>query len=118
MSSITITDPAALTAAIAFAEANGCLDELARGLLRLLQTASVGMTRDSHRIGEIGKDFAPHSFTFAIWDGAQTRPNMVLAGGLIYAGPSAPGDGSFPSLSVDLGYVTGQRAKHSWNLHT
>jgi hypothetical protein len=61
-------------------------------------------------------DFAPHSFTFAHYllpaftsDG---KRKFMFNGGLIYSGPGAPGDGSFPSLTVNLGDGTG------WFCHT
>jgi hypothetical protein len=118
MSSIRITDPVGLREAIEFAQKAGCLDQLGRDLCRLFQMLTVGMTKDNERNAELCSDFAPLSLRFAIWDGERSRANLVLNGGWIYAGPSAPGDGSFPSLSVDLSYVTGQRPTHSWNVHT
>lgn len=118
MNTITITDPVGLREAVNFAQAAGCVDELGRGLVRLFQTLTVGMTEHSKRTAEIGKDFAPHSFTFCIWDGERLRSNVVLVGGLIYAGPTAPGDGSAPSFSVDLAWAMGERPAHSWSIHT
>jgi hypothetical protein len=125
MSAIYISDPASLRKAIEFAEKAGCLDQFARDFVRLMQTISVGMTNQNNVVAEVGQDFAPHSFTFAIWRDVQlrydvrpTRANLLLNGGWIYAGPGAPGDGSFPSLSVDLSWVSGQRPQHSWNIHT
>jgi hypothetical protein len=60
------------------------------------------------------KDFAPHSFSFALFklptDDHERR--MSFNGGLIYSGPECPGDGSFPSLSVNLHSDTG------WFIHT
>lgn len=84
---ITFTDPLGLHDVIAFAEVNHCTDELGRGLVRLLRTMTDSMTYNAHqqrRTAEIGKDFAPHSFTFCIWEGERLRSNVVLAGGLIY----------------------------------
>jgi hypothetical protein len=118
MSEIILTDPIGLREAIAFAEANGCLDQLGFGLIRLLQTLTVGMTKDDERTAELGSDFAPYSQRFCVWDGARQQSNVVLAGGWIYDGPSAPGDGSFPSLSVNLARLMGNAPTHSWNVHT
>jgi len=118
MSDIVISDPVALRDAIQFAEDQGCTDQLARGLLNLLRSLTVGMTREGQRHAMVYKDFAPHSFTFAIWDGDKSRVNLVMNGGLVYDGPTAPGDGSFPSLSVNLNRIAGTAPKHSWNVHT
>lgn len=118
MSHILITDPAGLREAIAFAENAGCIDQLGRDLVNLFRVLTVGMTKENDRKAELGTDFAPHSFSFAIWEGVKDRQHLVLNGGWIYAGPGAPGDGSFPSFSVNLSYVMGQSPKHSWTIHT
>jgi hypothetical protein len=69
----------------------------------------------------LGKDFAPHSFTFATYgpppprgerSGAHGNRTLWLHGGLIYQGPACPADGSFPSLCVSLAEGNG------WFLHT
>jgi hypothetical protein len=61
----------------------------------------------------LGKDFAPHSFSFALYrPGAKDARKFVLNGGLIYQGPTSPADGSFPSLTVSLSSGTG------WFCHT
>lgn len=118
MSTLIISDPVGLRDAIVFAQNAGCTDQLGRDLVKLLQVLTVGMTKDGDRKAELGTDFAPLSFSFAIWDGSGREQRLVLNGGWIYAGPDAPGDGSGPSFSVDLGWATGQRPTHSWNVHT
>jgi hypothetical protein len=69
----------------------------------------------------LGKDFAPHSFTFATYgpppprgerSGAKPNRKLMIHGGLIYQGPSAPGDGSFQTLCVSL------TPDNGWFLHT
>ena len=61
----------------------------------------------------LGKDFAPHSFSFAIYrPGPKDGRKFVFNGGLIFQGPSQPADGSFPSLTVSLSSGTG------WFCHT
>jgi hypothetical protein len=114
MSEITITDPAGLRAAIDFAEQAGCTDQLGRDLIRLLRTLTVGMTKDNDRKAVLGSDFAPFSMRFAIFDGER----FIFNGGWVYDGPGAPGDGSFPSLTVNIGRLSGGRSVHSWNVHT
>jgi hypothetical protein len=51
-------------------------------------------------------DFALHSFSFAhYWLPDSTgdgKRQLWLNGGLIYSGPTSPGDGSFPALTVNL----------------
>jgi hypothetical protein len=61
-------------------------------------------------------DFAPHSFSFVRYilpafsnDGTR---KFLYNGGLIYQGPGAPGDGSFPSLTVSAAEGSG------WFCHT
>lgn len=118
MSKIIITDPVGLRDAIEFAQKAGCVDQLGRDLVKLLQVLTVGMTETNDRHAELSSDFAPLSQRFAIWEGARDREHLVLNGGWIYAGPGAPGDGSAPSFSVDLSWAMGQRPTHSWNVHT
>ena len=63
---------------------------------------------------QLSYDFAPHSFSFGVYalpDGEKPR-RKYLHGGLIYQGPNAPADGSFPSLTVSLSTGTG------WFCHT
>jgi hypothetical protein len=61
-------------------------------------------------------DFAPHSFSFSHYllpdSTGDGKRQFSYNGGLIYQGPSCPGDGSFPSLSVSLNSGTG------WFCHT
>jgi hypothetical protein len=61
-------------------------------------------------------DFAPHSFCFAIYalpdSTGDGKRQLWFNGGLIYQGPGAPADGSFPSLTVSLAPGTG------WFCHT
>jgi hypothetical protein len=118
MSQIIISDPVGLREAIEFAQKAGCVDQLGRDLIKLLQVLTVGMTKDGDRKAELGSDFAPLSLRFAIWDGELSRETMLLNGGWIYAGPGAPGDGSGPSFSCDLSWAMGQRPVYSWNVHT
>ena len=64
----------------------------------------------------LGHDFAPHSFAFAHYVppkfAANGQRSFWFNGGPIFQGPSCPGDGSFPSLSVSLTPGTG------WFCHT
>ena len=61
----------------------------------------------------LGSDFAPHSFSFAMYrPGVKDARKLVFNGGLIFQGPSQPADGSFPSLTVSLNSGTG------WFCHT
>ena len=61
----------------------------------------------------LGYDFAPHSFAFAMFrPGPGEARKFIYNGGLIFQGPSCPGDGSFPSLTVSLSSGTG------WFCHT
>lgn len=64
-------------------------------------------------------DFAPMSFAFDLVQvkSGETDYSRVYNGGLIYHGPGAPGDGSAPSLSVDLDYLANP-GKHNWGIHT
>ena len=121
MSKIVFTDPEALAEIIRFAQDNNCAEQLGLDLLRLIQCVTIGMTKDGIRQAEIGKDFAPHSMSWCVWNGEPDRKNVVLVGGWIYEGPGVPSDGSFPSLTVNLESITGSRAdrpKHRWLVHT
>jgi DNA-directed RNA polymerase subunit RPC12/RpoP len=61
----------------------------------------------------LGRDFAPHSFSFAMYrPGVKDARKFIFNGGLIFQGPSQPADGSFPSLTVSLSSGTG------WFCHT
>lgn len=127
---IVITDPLKLREAIHFAHQNSCVDELGRGVLRLLHLLTSSMVEEGEKpaersvTAEMGYDFAPLSFSFLItygeldWHRPQDRNAYGLVGGFIYHGPTSPGDGSGPAFSVDLGWVTGQSPKHSWSIHT
>ena len=61
-------------------------------------------------------DFAPQSFSFCHFTlPAHTKTGKRerwFNGALIYSGPGCPGDGSFPSLTVNLHNHTG------WFCHT
>jgi hypothetical protein len=61
-------------------------------------------------------DFAPHSFGFSHFVlpayASSGKRTFSYNGGLIYSGPGCAGDGSFPSLCVNLGDGTG------WFCHT
>jgi hypothetical protein len=89
-----------------------------------MQGAGGKPREDTSVTAEISYDFAPHSMGFAIWHDAPLewyrpeRAKLALNGGFIYHGPSSPGDGSFPALSVSLDYVSGNAPKHSWSIHT
>lgn len=121
---ILISDPVQLVTAIHFARENGCEKELAVKFLHLLEICASGMWQKTvdgviepsagEQKAEIGYDFAPYSFSFVMLHDGKRDMN----GGFIYAGPGAPGDGSFPSLSVNLSYVTGNAPTHSWSIHT
>jgi hypothetical protein len=68
---------------------------------------------DAHNQVVLGYDFAPHSFSFALFrPGPKDERKFRFNGGLIFQGPSCPGDGSFPSLTVSL--VGG----NGWFCHT
>ena len=121
MNRLTFENPEALVEIIQFARQNNCLDQLAAGLLQMLQCATIGMSKTSQRSAVVAKDFAPHSLTWCLWNGCPARQNVVLAGGLIYEGPGVPGNGSSPALSVNLETATGQHdpaTKHQWRVHT
>jgi hypothetical protein len=129
MQRIIIDDPVRLRQAIAFAESVGAADELARGLLRLLNLAASFMVTSNgdgqtSRVdydveAKIGYDFAPHSFGwYVLRKDAGGKEQIVINGGFIYHGPTSPGDGSFPALSVSLDHVMGNAPTHSWSIHT
>ncbi len=69
----------------------------------------------------IGKDFAPLSFDWALYrppvQSGKDR-TFVMNGGLIYHGPTCPGDGSSPSLTVDMDWSINGRRDSYWGLHT
>jgi hypothetical protein len=59
----------------------------------------------------LSRDFAPHSFRFGHYVSPEFasdgKRKFWFNGGLIYQGPNAPADGSFPSLTVSLSSGTG-----------
>ncbi len=62
-----------------------------------------------------GRDLAPFSFDFCTWYLAtadEPKRRMSMNGGLIYSGPGCPGNGSFPSLSVNVNDSNG------WHINT
>jgi hypothetical protein len=61
-------------------------------------------------------DFAMHSFGFSIaFKQADGTFKHWCSGGLIYDGPGAPCDGSFPQLTVN---VNRNARIHNWGIHT
>ena len=61
----------------------------------------------------LGYDFAPHSFSFAMYrPGPKEERKFRMNGGLLWQGPGAPADGSFPGLAVSLHNNVG------WFIHT
>ena len=68
---------------------------------------------DEHNQVVLGYDFAPHSFSFAMYrPGPKEERKFRMNGALIFQSPSCPADGSFPSLTVSLAEGTG------WFCHT
>ena len=119
MATITFENPTKLLEAIRFAREAGCAERLGLDLLRLIECLGVGMTADNERTAIAYPDFAPHSLSWAIWNGRdRSRENLLLNGGWIYDGPGCPSDGSFPSLAVNLDRLTGDAPTHSWSIHT
>jgi hypothetical protein len=93
-----------------FARSMGLTEQLERQLSFLGDRTAWGKRAQTC----LSYDFAPHSFSFGVYslpDGEQPR-RMSLNGGLIYQGPNAPADGSFPSLTVGFNSGTG------WFCHT
>ena len=133
---IVITDPVRLRAAIEFADKQGCLAQFGTDLCNLLRVLTGGMIASygegecnpvptsGTETAEIGYDWAPMSFSFAIWRNSEVvhrpdRSKLVMNGGFVYSGPGVPADGSFPSLTVSLDDVTGhKRPLHTWRCHT
>jgi Domain of unknown function (DUF4120) len=100
---LTILNQAHFDKVKAFAEQVGLADQLQR---RLDWLSHYGAFEEYEC--RMGRDFAPHSFSFAMFkDGKYS-----FRGGLIYQGPDSPADGSFPSLTVSLASGTG------WFVHT
>jgi hypothetical protein len=89
------------------ARALGLSDQLERQLGYL---AGYG---DEHNQVVLSYDFAPHSFSFAMYrPGPKDERRFRMNGGLIFQSPSCPADGSFPSLTVSLASGAG------WFCHT
>lgn len=106
---ITITDQQYYDEVRKFAEEQGILDDLEKQIKYLHHSP------DIQRL-TIGKDFAPHSFTFSLEvkvGQGKGGYRLLFNGGIIYSGPGVPSDGSFPSLSVNIG-----KPKHGWSIHT
>ena len=97
----------------------------ARTLPRKSQKSLVGCLRRLHHFGgiglpppkareysicKLGKDHAPHSFSFSIYRGE----DLWFVGGLIYDGPESPNDGSFPALTVSLS----RECYPTWSINT
>jgi hypothetical protein len=63
---------------------------------------------------QLSYDFAPHAFSFGVYglSNGEKPHRLHLNGGLIFSGPSSPGDGSFPALTVNLSDSVG------WFTHT
>jgi hypothetical protein len=59
------------------------------------------------------KDWAPMSFSFAIYRGEAIPENRIIVGGLIYQGPECPADGGAPSFTVSL-----DSKRVGWFMHT
>jgi hypothetical protein len=94
----------------AFADSLGLRDQLEKQFDYLSTYASNGGTKENVCI--IGKDFAPHSFAFAIYQIRDGERRYWFNGGLIYQGPDSPADGGAPSFTVSLAEGRG------WFVHT
>lgn len=95
---------------IDFARGTDCIDNLADRLFWLVQN---GGSRPVRVV--LCRDFAPHSFVFAVQrvDDTGQRWERCMNGGLIYSGPDQPLDGSAPAFTVSLG-----EPKIGWSIHT
>lgn len=98
------------------AEARAHADTLGEHAEHARQTLEKGLEylsnyRGGGCVAVLTKDFAPHSFEFAV---CAPAGKLLFNGGLIYLGPGSPGDGSFPVLSVSLSTDTRPR----WEIHT
>ena len=96
-----------------FAKRKGLLNQLEEHLMHLdtyAEHGNRGKTRCS-----LFKDFAPYSFRFFVLKKDENdNYKFWFNGGLIYHGPhDNGGDGSFPTLSVNL-----SSQKHGWSIHT
>ena len=88
---------------VQFARENYCVPALARAIFNLCG-------RNNWRT-VLYTDFAPLSFGWGWFDGAEFR----MGGGLIYSGPGQPLDGTGPALTVSLSQPS---EKHSWTMHS
>ena len=95
---LVIVDQDYVATVLAWAKSQSLAEQLQAQLDRL------GSYAECH----LGKDFAPHSFSFAVYRDGQ----FLFNGGLIYQGPEQPADGSPPSFTVSLAEGTG------WFIHT
>ncbi len=134
MNAIIITGDvsAKLREMIDFAEKNGCLHELGRSLCHLIMVLTSNMVDykdgepvdvpERNVVAEIRPDFAPYSLSWVIWRNRKFESprggGASLVGGFIYHGPTSPGDGSAPALSVHLDSFAGRAPQHSWGIHT
>jgi hypothetical protein len=127
---IVIASPLKFREAYDFAQNENCLTEFALAYVRMLRTMTTDMVKSIDGVtpvpdnvtGWVHKDFGvPYSFNWAVMKGTDKHGEdgkCVYHGGLVYAGPGQPGDGSGPAFCVSLSYVAGQAPKHSWGLHT
>jgi hypothetical protein len=108
-----ICDPDYLESVRAFARRIGKHEQLQKQLDYL---STYGETDEYETLCQLGKDFAPHSFSFRVLrvkrGDLESTATFRFNGGLIYQGPDSPADGSFPSLTVSLAEGTG------WFVHT
>lgn len=105
-----------------FAKSVGLLDQLERQLEYLGTYACHEENGSDYTRCELYSDFAPHSFSFCMFVKDKTKREgkqydkdgytFWFSGGCIYNGPSCPGDGSFPTLSVSI------EKRHGWGIHT
>lgn len=104
------------TEVVTFANKMGLLGQLVE-MLQYLNTYGHDPQRPERTTRcELASDFAPYSFRYMMYRVEQTpdgvKEEFWFNGGLIYQGPEAPGDGSFPSLNVSLNSSIG------WVSHT
>jgi hypothetical protein len=101
-----------------FAASVGLSDQLQSQLDYLDDYGNIGVLTDDPKIENrciLSKDFAPHSFAFAIERPTKDPANpwkFWFNGGLIAQFPDMPADGSAPSFCVSLAPGSG------WFVHT
>ena len=95
---------------VKFAVENGVIAQLLEQLWYLHTYAVHEQVDHTNRTVTLFKDFAPQSFGL-LWKSGE---HVYMNGGLIYQGPTCPADGSFPSLTVNIGDPT----KVGWFVHT